>query len=270
MRISAAAALILPALALGYPPGSPMSDFGPNQVSMSLFFDHSGQDLFDVSAPSMLNTMGLSADYAPWPYLSIGVFGGGAEFDVDVPDNRAGEDSAFGFNTGISFYGGASGKLATPRFAGGTARLVAHGSAGWFNAEDANRNVKRGLMCNAGATMQYLAWGRLNLVLGGEFQAIVKGEQENPLSASPEPFGVAAPSGPIDYFRGVIGVEYFFKGKNQPYLSVAVRPTGATTWHDHLGLRNASISVSLGAIATLPTKWGGNQFQEEEPGFTDE
>jgi hypothetical protein len=247
-----------------------MSDFGPNQVSMSLFFDHSGQDLFEEFAPSMLNTMGLSADYAPWPYLSVGVFGGGAELDVDVPDGRVGEDSAFGFNTGLSLYGGASGKLATPRFAGETTRLVAHGSAGWFNAEDDNRNVKRGLMCNAGATLQFLAWGRLNIVLGGEFQAIVLGEQESPLTTAPVPFGMSAPSGPVDYMRGVIGVEYFFKGKNQPFLSVAVRPTGATDLHDHLGLRNASISVSLGAIATLPSKWGGSQIQEEEPGLAED
>jgi hypothetical protein len=247
-----------------------MSDFGPNQVSMSLFFDHSGQDLFEESAPSMLNTMGLSADYAPWPYLSIGVFGGGAELDVDLPDSRVGDDSAFGFDTDLSLYGGASGKLATPRFAGGTTRLVAHGSAAWFNAEDANRNVKRGLMCNAGATLQFQAWGRMNFVLGGEFQAILRGEQESPLTTSAQPFGLAAPSGPIDYMRGIIGVEYFFKGKNQPFLSVAVRPTGATNVHDHLGLRNASISVSLGAIATLPSKWGGSQIQEEEPGLAED
>jgi hypothetical protein len=247
-----------------------MSDFGPNQVSMSLFFNHSGQDLGVESAPSMLNTMGLSADYAPWPYLALGVFGGGAELDVDVPDARAGDDSAFGFNGGLSLYGGGAAKLATPRIVGGTTRLVAYGSAGWFNAEDGNRNVKRGLMCNAGATLQYLVKGRFNIVLGGEFQAILMGEQESPLTKEPVPFGMSEPTGPMDYMRGVAGFEYYFKGRNQPFLSVAVRPTGATDRHDHLGLRNASISVSVGAIATLPSKWGGSQIQEEEPGLAEE
>ena len=52
-------------------------------------------------------------------------------------------------------------------------------------------------------------------------------------------------------------MEYFFKGKNRPFLSVAFRPTGATDWHEHLGLRNASVSITLGAITTLPGKGPG-------------
>ena len=246
-----------------------MSDFGPSQVALGLFYDHSGQDLFENSSPSVLNTMGLSVDYAPWPYVAIGVFGGAAEFDVDVPDYLVDDTAAKGFNTSLSFYGGGSAKLATPRFVGGTTRLVAYGSAGWVDATDDFDNEKRGLMCNAGGSLQFLTWGRLNFVLGGEFQALVLGEQTSSLNTEPEPFGLAAPVGAMDYFRGLVGIEYNFKGKNQPFISVAFRPTGATNWHDNLGIRNASISVVLGAIATLPGT-GVSQVQEEEPGMSED
>lgn len=269
MRFAALTALMLPALALGFPPGTPMSDFGPSQVALGMFFDHSGQDLFEESAPSVLNTTGVAVEYAPWPYLALGVFGGGAEFDVDVPDSRIGDTSAIGFNTGYSLYGGASAKLATPRFVSGTTRLVLYGSAGYLNAKDDFKNEKRGILCNAGGSFQFLTLGKLNFVLGGEFQAMLLGEQTSSLRKEPEPFGVSAPAGAMDYLRGLVGVEYYFKGKNQPFLSVAFRPTGATNWHDNLGLRNASVSVVLGAIATINSK-GKNQVQEEEPGMAED
>lgn len=262
-------ALLLPALALGFPPGSPMSDFGPSQVSLGLFFDHSGQDLFEDGAPSVINSNGLSADYAPWQWLAVGAFAGSAEFDVDVPDNRLDDTSAYGFNTGLSFYGGASLKLATPRFASGTTRLVAYGAAAYLNAEDENENRKSGVMTNSGLSVQYLVRDRLNLVIGGEFQALLEGEQTSSVRSEPEPFGMTAPAGPMDYMRGLIGFEWYFKGRNRPFVSLAFRPTGSTTWHDHLGLRNASVSITLGAIATLPGK-GRNQIQEEEPGLAED
>ena len=68
--------------------------------------------------------------------------------------------------------------------------------------------------------------------------------------------------------RGIVGVEYYFKGKNRPFVSVAFRPTGAIGWHDELGLRNASISVSLGAMATLGKE--KPDAGEDEPGMIDE
>lgn len=259
-------ALALPAAA--YPPGSPMSDFGPSQISLGLFADHSGQDLFEEGAPSVLNTFGLSLDYAPWPYLALGMFGGGAELDTDVPDSRLNDPKAVGFNTGLSLYGGAAGKLATPRF-GDAWRLVVHGSSAWFNAEDDFGNVKRGILSNAGGSLQFLVRGRLNLVLGGEFQVIPWGEQLGPNDDRAEAFGISEQSGVMDYMRGLVGVEWFFKGKNQPFVSVAFRPTGAIGWHDHLGLRNASVSISLGAIATLPGKGKNRVDDEDEPPVED-
>jgi hypothetical protein len=269
MKVASAGLLLIPCLALGAPPGVPMSDFGPNQVSLGLFFDHSGQDLYESSAPSMLNSTGLAVEYAPWPYLAIGGFAGGAEFDVDVPDALVNDDSAFGFNGEYSFYGGGSLKLATPRFASGTTRLVAQATGAYFNAEDENENVRKGIMTNSGLTVQALAWGRLNLVIGAEFQALLQGEQTSPVRKDPEPFGISAPGGPVDYMRGIVGVEYYFKGVNKPFISVAFRPTGATGWHDNLGLRNGSIAITLGAMATLPAK-GKNQINEEEPGLAED
>jgi hypothetical protein len=160
-------------------------------------------------------------------------------------------------------------KLATPRFASGTTRLVAYGTAAYLNAEDEFDNKKTGVMTNSGLSVQYLVRDRLNLVIGGEFQALLEGEQTSFNRTSPEPFGLTSPVGPVDYLRGLIGIEWFFKGKNRPFVSLAVRPTGTTAWHDHLGLRNASISITLGAIATLPGK-GKNQIQEEEPGLAED
>lgn len=267
MRTGIPTLLLLPSLVLAVPPGTPMSDFGPSQVSLGLFFDHSGQDVFQEAAPSVLNTTGLSIEYAPWPYLAVGAFGGAAEFDVDVPEGSI--DSSLGYNTGFSFYGGGSLKLATPRFLSGTTRLVAQATAGYLRAEDDFGNVKAGIMTNSGASAQVLAWGRLNLVLGGEFQALLRGEQTSSLEKTPRIFGISEPVGVMDYLRGLAGIEYYFNARNRPFVSVAIRPTGASGWHDHLGLRNGSISVTLGAIATLPKK-GKNEVNEEEPGLEED
>lgn len=267
MKRFAPGLLLLPALALGAPPGAPMSDLGASQVALGLFFDHSGQDLYESAFPSMLNTMGVNADYSPWPYLALGAFAGAAEFDVDVPDELADDPAAKGFDGALSFFGGASLKLATPRFLGASTRFVAYGTGGYFDAEDEFGNQRRGIMTQSGLTLQYLAWGRINFVLGGEFQALVLGEQRSAVSDDPEPFGLSAPTGPIDYLRGLAGIEFFFAGKNRPFVSLAVRPTGVSGWHDHLGLRNASVSITMGAIATIPSK-GKNQVQEEEPGLS--
>jgi hypothetical protein len=245
-----------------------MSDFGPSQVSLSLFFDHSGQDLFEEAAPSVLNMAGLSLDYAPWPFVQAGVFGGATEFDVALPLSRLGDTSARAFNTDYSLSGGASLKLATPRFASGTTRLVGFGSVTYYDNQDEPGNGKQGLVYDGGATVQYLVGDRLNLVLGGEFFAVT-GEQKSARGGDVTEFANSQPQkGPIDFARGIVGVEWFFKGRNRPFISVAFRPTGSLDWHDELGLRGGSISVSLGAMATIGKKLP--DAGEEEQGMADE
>jgi hypothetical protein len=267
MRLRIAACLCLPALASAFPPGAPMSEFGPSQVALSLFFDHSGQELFDDGSPSVLNTAGMSLDYAPWPFLQAGVFGGATEFDVALPDSRLRDSSAHSFNTDYSASGGASLKLATPRFASGTTRLVGFGSATYFDNEDKAGNGKRGGILNAGATVQCLIGDRLNLVLGGEFYNVL-GEQISARGGDRPDFAISQPDGALDFGRGIVGVEWFFRGKNRPFISLAFRPTGSVGWHDELGLKGGSISVSLGAMATLGKKLP--DAGEEEQGMADE
>lgn len=258
--------LCLPALAAAFPPGAPMSDFGPSQVSLSAYFDHSGQDLFLDPAPSVLNSTGMSLDYGPWPFIQFGLFGGASELDVALPESRLSDSGAYAFNTDYSLSAGASLKLATPRFAGGTTRGVAFGSAMYFDNEDEIGNGKLGMLYNAGATVQYLFRNRLNLVVGGEFFAIV-GEQRTGKGGN-EPFGLNQANGAMDMMRGIIGAEWYFKGKNRPFISVAFRPSGSTNWHDDLGLRGASVSVSLGAMASLGKE--KPDAGEEESGMIDE
>jgi hypothetical protein len=266
MKSELATLLAFPVLAWAIPPGAPMSDFGPSQISLAAFFDHSGQDLFRDLYPSVLNTTGVSLDYGPWPYVQAGLFAGAAEFDVALPESRLKDTSAYAFNTDYSFSGGASLKLATPHFVSGTTRLVGFGSAAYFDNEDQAGNDKRGLVCNAGATLQWLVAGRLNLVLGGEFYTLI-GEQKDARGGGGEDFSISRPDGPIDFGRGILGVEWFFRGRNRPFISVAFRPTGSLGWHDDLGLRGGSISVSLGAMTTLGKKLP--DAGEPEPGILD-
>lgn len=261
------ALLCLPALAAAFPPGAPMSDFGPSQVALSAYFDHSGQDLFEEGAPSVLNMTGLSLDYGPWPFVQAGLFAGAAEFDVGLPDSRLKDTSAHAFNADYAFSGGASLKAASPHFASGTTRVVGFGSAAYFDNEDGLGNGKKGLVYNAGATVQYLFAGRLNLILGGEFYAIV-GEQRAARGGKEEAFANSQPDGIVDFGRGIVGAEWYFKGKNRPFISVAFRPTGSLAWHDELGLRGGSVSVVLGAMATLGKKMP--EAGEQEPGLIDE
>lgn len=269
MRVAAAVTcLMLPATVVrGYPPGSPMSEFGPSQVAAGIFFDHSGQDLFVEGAPSVLNGTGLNLDYAPLPYIQVGVFAGAMEFDVGIAPSRQSDTSVRSFNTDFSIFGGVSAKVATPRFLSNKMRLVGYGSAGYFKNDDGHENVKMGLQYNTGANLQFMLMNSLNFVLGGEFYAL-EAEQESEQDKG-VPFGITAPLGTADYLRGVVGVEYFFKGKNRPFISIGFRPTGSLDWDDDLGLRNGSISVSLGAMTTLGGK-GKDAVQEEEPSMADE
>jgi hypothetical protein len=266
MRIPAAVALLFPLIASGSPPGSPMSEFGPSQVSVSLFFDHSGQDLYQEAAPSLMNSTGLSVDYAPWPYIPLGIYAGADEFDVDLADGWLGDTTKHGFDSDYKLLVGGTGKLATPRFASNMLRLVAFGGAGYFENTDKPGNVRKGITYNAGASIQCAAWQGLNLILGGEFYAI-DGDQED-VHGNKQPFGLTAAS-TADYFRGLAGVEYYFKGKNRPFISISFRPAANLGWIDQMGLRNGSICVSLGAIASLPGK-GKDKAGEEESSALDE
>jgi hypothetical protein len=261
------AAFLMPGLAICFPPGAPMSDFGPAQVSLAAYFDHSGQDLFEDPAPSLLNSTGFSLDYGPWPFVQFGLFGGATEFDVALSDSRAKDATAVAYNSDYSFSAGGSLKLATPRFASGTTRAVAFGSLTYLDSKDAPGNAKTGLIYNGGATLQYMLRNSLNFVLGGEYYALY-GDQTAAAGGATRPFGLAEAAGIIDHMRGIVGVEYYFKGKNRPFVSVAFRPTGAIGWHDDLGLRNASISVSLGAMATLGKE--KPDAGEDEPGMIDQ
>jgi hypothetical protein len=261
-----AMALIVPALGFCVPPGSPMSEFGPSQIALGAFYDHSGQDLYEDGYPSVLNSTGLSLEYAPWTFLQLGMFGGGGELDIGVPDSKAADTSVHAYNTDYNIYGGASLKLSTPRFATNTTRVVAFGSLAYLNSSDNLGNSRMPILYNAGATVQFMVWDKLNLVLGGEFYAWDAVQQS--ATGAKSSFGLTAPSGVTDYLRGIVGVEYFFKGKNRPFLSVAFRPTGNTGWSDDLGLRNASISISLGAMASLGK--GRIDAGEDEPGMLDQ
>lgn len=265
-RSIAFGALLAPSLAFSHPPGAPMSEFGPSQISLACYYDHSGQDVFEDGYPSILNSTGFSVDYAPWTYVQVGVFGGAAEFDVALPESRLEEADAHSYNTDYKITGGGSLKLATPRFASGTTRAVAFGSAMYLNSEDDAGNSKKGNLYNAGATIQYLFRDRLNFVLGGEFYAL-DGEQMSG-SGGYRAFGFSRPAGIVDFMRGIVGFEYFFKGANRPFVSVAFRPTGSIGWHDELGLRGGSVSISLGAMTTLGK--GKADVEEEDSGMVDE
>ncbi|MDQ3000024.1 MAG: hypothetical protein M3Y08_01995 [Fibrobacterota bacterium] len=260
-------ALLVPALGSCFPPGSPMSEFGPAQVSLAAYFDHSGQDLFVDLSPSVLNSTGLSVDYGPWSFMQFGIFLGATEFDVALPETRLSDPDAFAYNADFSLSAGGSLKLATPRFASNTTRVVAFGSTTYLNSEDVHGNSKTGLIYNAGATIQYLFLNRVNFVLGGEFYTLI-GEQKRANDGRVEVFGTSNPAGVVDYGRGIVGVEYYFKGSNRPFVSVAFRPTGSIGWHDELGLRGASISISLGALASLGKE--KLDADEEDAGMIDQ
>ncbi len=259
--------LFLSSLGFGYPPGSPMSEFGPSQVSVAAFFDHSGQDLFEEAYPSLLNTTGLSLDYAPWPYIQMGIFGGGGELDAVVPDKLLSDTTRHNYLTDYGLYGGGSAKLATPRFLSNTTRFVSYGSAGYLKSSDASGNIKTPIIYNGGVSIQFMVMEKLNFVVGGEYYAW-DGEQKSATGQVSENLGISKPGGDTDYLRGLVGVEYFFKGKSRPFISVAFRPNAKIGWKNNMGLQNGSISISLGAMTNLgKTK---NQTGEDEPSLIDQ
>jgi hypothetical protein len=246
---------------LATPPGSPLSELKGRQLSLGVFYDYSGQQLFQEGNPSVLHTMGAALELGLVPFVNVGIFGGGDLLNIDVPPGAApsGGVTPRAFNSGFAPYGGLSAKLATPRFLQATTRFVAYGDAAFLRAKDDYNNERQGLFYNTGLTLQAEFDHRLNLVLGAEFYAI-DGTQKNRGSSAETPMGLNAPDGLVDYFRGVVGFEYFFKGPNRPFISVAFRPTGSLKYQDGIGLQGASISVTLGAI----TNFGKQSDQPSE------
>jgi len=244
-----AALALLAAAPAGWatPSGAPLSEIQPKQLSLGVYIDHSGQPLYDVASPSVLNTTGLSVEYGVINFVNVGLFAGAAEFDVDIPPH--GSDTNRVFNSNFSPYGGLSAKVASPRFLTGTSRIVGFGQAAYINTEDDAGNVREGLVYNTGLTWQTDWRERMNFVIGGEFYAI-DGKQQTALGGAKKPFGVNAPE-VTDYFRGLVGVEYFFKGPNRPFISLLFRPTGALGYNDNLGLEGGSISLTFGAITSF-------------------
>jgi hypothetical protein len=253
-------ALFLPMVAEALPPGAPMSEFGPKQLAVSAYFDHNGISLYEEEHPALFNFAGVGVEYAPWPYIQIGVFGGGAEFDIGVPESRLNDTSAHAFNGAYSMAGGGGLKLATPRIARDQLRLVVYGNASWFSAEDGAKNVRTGLYYQAGGSLQWAPVPSLNFILGAEFHAL-DGEQENSAGASAA-FGLAGLT-QLEAYRGLVGFEYVFPQKNRPFISVAFRPTGALGWDDQLGVRNASVCFTFGVITDLGNTAAGKQVEED-------
>lgn len=230
------------------PPGATLGEIGPNQASVGIFYDHSGQDLYESPAASVLNTAGVVAEYGPLPYFQIGAFAGGAEFDVAVPDTRQGDSDAKGFDSDYSALFGGLVKATSPRFVDGTMRVTGFGQASYFNAEDPAGNSRRGLYYLAGGALQWEWRRKLNIAVGGEWRAI-DGTQENSLGDD-APFGLNNASG-TEAFRALLAFEYTFAGKNKPFVSLVLRSGGEPDWDDDLGIRNASICLTMGAIATF-------------------
>jgi hypothetical protein len=196
----------------------------------------------------------------------MGVFGGAGELDVVVPENQLSDTTNHDYLTDYGLYGGASAKLASPRFLSNTTRLVAFGSAGYLNSSDALGNSKSPFIYNAGGSMQFMVMEKLNFVLGGEYYAW-DGEQKSAKEVVTK-FGLSKPTGTTDYLRGLVGVEYFFKGKSRPFISIAFRPNAKLGWKNDMGLQGGSISISLGAMTNLGKS--KSQTGEDEPSLIDQ
>ncbi len=231
------------------PPGMPLSNLLGRQMSLGVYYDYSGQSLFREGSASVLHTTGVGLEYGILDYVGVGAFAGGSVLNVDVPPG-SNSDTLRAFNSNFGPYGGLSAKLATPRFWQNTSRLVGYGQAAFLHAEDNAGNVKQGMVYNAGLSLQAELNHTYNFVLGGEYYYL-DGEQQAAGGGTQFPFGLNAGDGTIDYFRGLIGFEYFFKGPNRPFISFALRPTGSMSYRSGFGLQGISLSVTLGAITSF-------------------
>ncbi len=253
------ASLLLLALTVeAYPPGSPMTEFGPNQMALGVYLEQSGQNVFAENVPSFLNTTGVNLDYAPLQYLQLGVFGGGGTFDNDIQKTSESKPNIQRFESGFMWQGGVSTKLATPRFIKNSTRLVTYGSANYFSATSSKSSVyvAKSFVYEVGGSVQILVHPKFNLVLGGEFMAF-DGTHTNDKGKES-----AFSNVPEDQFRGLIGFEYYVMGKNKSYISVALRPSQNFGWEDKHGFTGAALSISLGAISITSQK--GNLENGEE------
>jgi hypothetical protein len=241
------------------PPGAPMSDFGPKQVAISASFDHNGLFLYDDKSPCIFNSVGLGAEYAPWRFIQIGAFVGAAEFDIGVPPSRINDSNAFAFNSSYNLTGGGSLKLATPRFARESLRLVVYGSAQWLQAQDDFSNERLGLYYQTGGSIQWSPMAQLTLVFGGEYHTL-DGTQKNGAGAQ-SGFGLEGLTS-VEYMRGLIGVEYVLPQKNRPFMNVSLRPTGGLGWEENLGIQGASLSVTFGVMTDIGKATVGHQEEE--------
>lgn len=234
-----------------YPAGMPLSDFGPGQVATSLFYESQGFDVFDKpgQASSILSGGGLALEYAPWTFLQAGLFGGGAEYDVELPEDRR-STTARAFNSGFAPFGGGTLKFMTPRFFGATTRLYLNGNATYFRneTEGISGNLKSGFLYGSGAGLQVQLHPMVNLSLGG-LALLLDGSQESANGGSSD-FG-ATYSALTPTARGSLGLDLFLPGKTRSFLSFAFSASSKLEYDDRLGPVESAVSVALGVITDL-------------------
>jgi len=243
-----------------HPAGAPLTDYGPAKMALGLYFDHSGQELFNDNqrAHSLLNTTGAQLTYAPFRVLQIGVYVGGAEFDHDP---SADDPDGPGFNANYSLTFGASGKIFTPGFMSDKLRGLLFGSMGFLKAEDGYRNVRQVFECHSGLGLQYQVIKIMKLGIGAEVYYL-DGEQGNDsVSTGSNPFGNR------DLYRGLISMEFYPKTnpdliQGQPFICISFRFTGDMGWDENLGLKNGSLSITLGWITDF--LYGKYKEEKEE------
>ncbi len=228
------------------PSGNPVVEFGPQQLLVGFYFDHSGQEVFNDNTPSVFNTTGLNIGYAPWKFLQVGGFIGVAEFDVAKPQSKRHIDTVGSFNSDYRLHGGGSLKLVAPIWE--SLSIFGSGSGAYHEATDGLGNYKEVRELSGAAGMMW-RFGRLfNVAMGAEY-FLLDGEQRNNLQ-----HGVKFAN--LDQYRGLLALEFFpphssLTSKGIPYISLSFRPTGSIGWNDRLGLQNASIAISLGFISDL-------------------
>lgn len=223
-------------------PGGPFYDYGPAKMSLGAFYDHSGQTIYDVenSTQSVLNSTGIQATYAPWRWIQLGGSLGTAEFDHEK--NKTSIDP---FNGTYQLYWGGSAKLYTPRFAKNRMLLLMYGSVNQVEAKDGS-NIRDIWEYHAGLAAGISFTKTLSMYLGSEFY-FLDGEQKNSLNDR-EPFGNQ------DLVRGLLAFEYVPKNsssalRGSPYISFEIRPTPNYGYSQSLGLKNTSLSVSIGVTS---------------------
>ena len=241
-----------------HPPDAPLAAYGPAKMAAGFYFDHSGQDIFDDSqrTPSLLNTTGGQVTFAPFRVLHFGAYIGAAEFDHKAPRD---DPDGPAFNADFNLTYGGCAKAFTPGFLSDRMRVFASGSAGHFKVEDDFKNVRKAWEFHAGLGVQYTPLKLLTIGVGGELY-VLDGEQEH-TSVSGVGFGNR------DYYRGLLSFELcpktnseFIEG--QPFISLSFRFTGDMGWDDDLGLKNASLNVSVGWITDF--LYGKYKEEQEE------